>query len=70
MSKFLKNKFYFFGKAATRKLKEIITFSLRHLKAEKIFLKNITHMFLSTVMPSPEIKSLKRTHMGTKTTKG
>ena len=67
---FEKIKLIFFGKAAIRKLKEILTFSLRHLKAEIIFLKNITHMFWSTVMPSPEIKSLKRTNISTKNNKG
>ena len=40
--------------------------SLRHLKAKSIVLKNDIHKVLSIVMPGPENKSLKRTHMGTK----
>ena len=44
--------------------------SLRHLEAESIFLKNNAHMVLSTAMPFPEIKSLKRTYIGTKNNKG
>ena len=69
-SKFWKKKSYFFGIAAISKLKKILTPSLRHLKAKSIFLKNNTHKCLSTLMPSPDIKSLKRTHMGTKNNKG
>ena len=62
----LKKISYFFGNAAIWKLKEILTYSLRHLKAKSIFLKNNDHMVLSTAMPSLEIKSLKRAYIGTK----
>ena len=58
--------FIFFGNATIQKLKEILTSSLRHLKAKSIFLKIDIHKVLSIVIPGPEKKSLKRTHMGTK----
>ena len=60
----------FFDNATIQKLKEILTSSLRHLKAQGIFININTHRYLSTLMPNPEIKSLKHTHMGTKNNKG